>query len=202
MTELSVDLLDPPAYSPAYDHELAAALGRAGARVRLLTSAFAFADVPSPSGYAREERFYRHAVGGAGSRLRALSKRAQHVPNLLSYKDPAAVVHWQWTRGLDLALGPERPTVVTVHDPHGAAGLGRADAIIVHTEHAREQLAGFDNVHVVPHGALALTPARPRFHSRPMVLCFGLIRPYKGIDTLLAAWRQVHGADLWIVGRQ
>jgi glycosyltransferase involved in cell wall biosynthesis len=34
----------------------------------------------------------------------------------------------------------------------------------------------------------------------PVVLCFGLIRPYKGIDVLLEAWRGVRDAELWIVG--
>jgi len=33
------------------------------------------------------------------------------------------------------------------------------------------------------------------------VLCFGLMRPYKGIDVLLDAWGEgVEGAELWIVG--
>ncbi len=36
---------------------------------------------------------------------------------------------------------------------------------------------------------------------RPVVLFFGLLRPYKGIETLLEAWRGVEGAELWIVGR-
>jgi glycosyltransferase involved in cell wall biosynthesis len=36
----------------------------------------------------------------------------------------------------------------------------------------------------------------------PVVLFFGLLRPYKGIDVLLQAWREVPaGAELWIVGR-
>ena len=34
-----------------------------------------------------------------------------------------------------------------------------------------------------------------------MVLFFGLLRPYKGIETLLEAWRGIEGAELWIVGR-
>ena len=36
-----------------------------------------------------------------------------------------------------------------------------------------------------------------------MVLFFGLIRPYKGVDVLLDAWRRAErpdGAELWIVG--
>jgi glycosyltransferase involved in cell wall biosynthesis len=35
----------------------------------------------------------------------------------------------------------------------------------------------------------------------PVVLFFGLLRPYKGLETLLEAWRGVDGAELWIVGR-
>ena len=42
--------------------------------------------------------------------------------------------------------------------------------------------------------------------ERPVVLYFGLIRPYKGVDILLEAWREVStspdgGPELWIVGR-
>jgi glycosyltransferase involved in cell wall biosynthesis len=33
-----------------------------------------------------------------------------------------------------------------------------------------------------------------------VILCFGLMRPYKGIDVLLEAFREVDGAELWIVG--
>ena len=33
------------------------------------------------------------------------------------------------------------------------------------------------------------------------MLFFGLLRPYKGVETLLEAWRGVDGAELWIVGR-
>jgi glycosyltransferase involved in cell wall biosynthesis len=34
-----------------------------------------------------------------------------------------------------------------------------------------------------------------------VVLFFGLLRPHKGLRTLLEAWRGVEGAELWIVGR-
>ena len=33
-----------------------------------------------------------------------------------------------------------------------------------------------------------------------MILFFGLLRPYKGIDTLLEAFASVEGAELWIAG--
>ncbi|MDE3129677.1 MAG: glycosyl transferase family 1, partial [Acidobacteriota bacterium] len=75
---MRVDLVDPPAYSPPYDHALAVALARLGADVRLVTSSFAYGAPPAPDGYRRELSFYRHARGPAGSRLRALSKRAEH----------------------------------------------------------------------------------------------------------------------------
>ena len=34
-----------------------------------------------------------------------------------------------------------------------------------------------------------------------MVLYFGVIRPYKGVDVLVEAFRQVEDAELWVVGR-
>ena len=39
--------------------------------------------------------------------------------------------------------------------------------------------------------------------TRPAVLFFGLLRPYKGLEVLLEAWRSIGevGAELWIVGR-
>ena len=55
---MRVVLADPPAFTPTYDHELAAALVRAGADVELVTSHFRFGDVPEPDGYRRRELFY------------------------------------------------------------------------------------------------------------------------------------------------
>ncbi len=37
--------------------------------------------------------------------------------------------------------------------------------------------------------------------GEPVVLSYGLIRPYKGIETLLQAWRGIENAQLWVVGR-
>nr|MDQ3726188.1 glycosyltransferase [Actinomycetota bacterium] len=69
-------------------------------------------------------------------------------------------------------------------------------------------------VRVIPHGAFDyLTrppeekPLPPELEGAegPVVLCFGLLRPYKGIEQLLQAYGQVTGdggpdAELWIVG--
>jgi glycosyltransferase involved in cell wall biosynthesis len=229
---MRVDLLDPPAYSPPYDHALATALAALGADVRLLTSSFAHGDPPTPAGYRRDERFYRHAVGPAGSRLRALSKRAEHPLDMLRYQRTAAadVVHFEWLTvpRLDLRLLPERPTVLTIHDPleRGrtplpASAFDRVAAVVVHSEYAKQQVIAQhrlepQRVHVIRHGALGATreefstptvqnPSRVPYElhddGAPVVLSYGLIRPYKGIATLLEAWRGVEGAQLWVVGR-
>ena len=64
-------------------------------------------------------------------------------------------------------------------------------------------------MHRIPHGVFDhLTgraderPLPPELAEveGPVVLCFGLIRPYKGTDVLLEAFREVEGAELWIVG--
>src|SRR5437879_3095817 len=96
---MHVHVVDPSAYTPAYDHALCAALAREGADVELITSAFAYGQVPAPDGYAVRESFYRHAVGAPGSRLRLASKLLEHVPDMLRYRRAALasdVVHFQW----------------------------------------------------------------------------------------------------------
>src|SRR5579863_164133 len=144
---MRVDLLDPPAYSPPYDHALATALARLGVSVRLVTSSFAYGEVAVPDGYSRDEFFYRHALGPAGSRARALSKRAEHPLDMLRYRRAASrgadVVHFEWLTvpRLDLRLLPSTPTVLTIHDPleRGAekplpaAAFASVDAIVVHS---------------------------------------------------------------------
>jgi glycosyltransferase involved in cell wall biosynthesis len=95
----------------------------------------------------------------------------------------------------------------------------RFDAVVVHSEHGRRRLTrelGIDPacVHAIPHGAfahLAEAPPMPPPHEAdgPVVLCFGLMRPYKGLDVLIEAWRGLDAAnaqtrsgppELWIAG--
>ena len=224
---IRVDLVDPPAYSRPYDHALAAALARLGGSVRLVTSSFAYGEAPDPDGYTREEFFYRHAFGPAGSRVRALSKRAEHPLDMLRYRRTAAeVVHFEWLTvpRLDLRLLPQRPTVLTIHDPlergrdpMPASAFASVDAIVVHSEYAKQSVVeqhglSPDRVHVIHHGVLgdfrpptgqnsSSIPSELRDTGEPVVLSYGLIRPYKGIGTLLEAWRGIEDAQLWIVGR-
>ena len=122
------------------------------------------------------------------------------------------------------ADGRRRPLVLTAHDvlpreprPGQLSAQRRLyerfDAVVVHSEHGRERLTGelgiaSNLVHVIPHGVfahLAEGPLQPGGRApfqteKPVVLCFGLMRPYKGIDVLLDAWRGIENAELWIAG--
>jgi glycosyltransferase involved in cell wall biosynthesis len=140
----------------------------------------------------------------------------------------ADVVHYQWLTvpALDAhLLPPLRPRVMTAHyilPPHprrrqlaaARRAFGAMDAVVAHSEHSAARLrteVGLDpaRVRVIPHGAFDyLTglpeekPLPPELEGAegPVVLCFGLLRPYKGTEVLLEAFRRVSGAELWIVG--
>ncbi len=226
-----VQLVDPSAFTLPYDHALASALAGAGAAVELITSRFAYGDAPAPDGYQVRELFYRYARGAPGSRARVAAKLVEHVPDMLRYRAVAAaadVVHFQWlpVQAADRWLLPRRPTVLTAHDllprePRpGQVRFQRSlysalDAVVVHSSYGRNVLVGElgvdpRKVRVIHHGAFKhLTlqqrelplPAELAAVGSPVVLFFGLLRPYKGIEVLLDAWRGLEGAELWIVGR-
>jgi glycosyltransferase involved in cell wall biosynthesis len=227
---MRVHVVDPSAFTPPYDHALCAALARHGIDATLVTSRFAYGSVPEPEGYAIRELFYRRAPAQPDSRLRLARKLLEHLPDMLRYRrlaGTADVVHFQWlpVQWLDRHMLPARPLVLSAHDllpreprPGQVRGqrrlYGRVDAVVVHSEHGRTQLVDVlgvpaSKVHVVPHGAFEhLTRIPPvalpddlRSVEVPVVLFFGLLRPYKGIEVLLEAWREVDEAELWIVGR-
>lgn len=220
---MRVHLVDPAAYTPPYDRALASALAQAGAEVQLHTSAFGYGDVPDAPGVRVVEDFYRWAP----ARGRRYARLAQHVPDMLRYRRTAKaadVVHFQWlpVQQLDGLLVPARhPRLLTAHDvlpreprPGQLAGqrklYERMDAVIVHSEHGAARLRdelGLDPalVHVIRHGALTGldVPGEAPFAKpdRPVVLMFGLLRPYKGVDVLLEAWRRGGvDAELWVIG--
>jgi glycosyltransferase involved in cell wall biosynthesis len=165
--------------------------------------------------------------GAAAQRSRRPLKLAEHVPDMLRYRRAAGsadVVHFQWlsVQQLDGRLLPRsKPLVLTAHDvlprePRPGQRdaqrrlYDRFDAIVAHSAHGRTRLIdelGVDaeRVHVIPHGAfahLAEAPeSPPPFQTdKQVVLFFGLLRPYKGIDVLLDAWRTIDDAELWIAG--
>jgi glycosyltransferase involved in cell wall biosynthesis len=112
-------------------------------------------------------------------------------------------------------LPAARPRVLTMHNVIRREAVdvrlaSMMDAVIVHTRRGAELLGGGENVHVVPHGAFEhLTrqaderplPTELAGVERPVVLYFGVVRPYKGVDVLIRALHEVEGAELWVVGR-
>jgi glycosyltransferase involved in cell wall biosynthesis len=227
---MRVQLVDPSAFTPPYDRSLAAALARGGVEVELLTSHFLYGPVPKAEGYRVSERFYRRSSArGLDAAGRRPFKAAEHVADMLRLRGAldADVVHYQWLTApaLDAHLLPaRRPRLITAHyilpprpsrrqAARAARLFGRMDAVIAHSEHGARRLreeAGVDpgRIHVIPHGAFDyLTrlpqeplPAELEGAEGPVILFFGLLRPYKGLDTLLGAFREIEGAELWIVG--
>jgi glycosyltransferase involved in cell wall biosynthesis len=230
---MRVRLVDPPAYTPPYDHSLAAALARAGASVELSTSRPTY-DAPVTDGFAVREDFYRRAMArerSTGAR-RAL-RLAEHLPDMLRHRRSGGrgvdVVHYQWLtlEALDSALlARGAPRVFTSHNvlrrgagrlrEEGARRVAAAvDAVVVHTRAGAAAMAGRygadpAKVHTIPHGAFDYLASQP--HEAPLppelaavegpvILCFGILRPYKGVDVLIDAFEGVEGAELWIVGR-
>jgi glycosyltransferase involved in cell wall biosynthesis len=179
---------------------------------------------------AEERFYRRSAVRGLDASARVPFKAAEHVPDMLRFRRDANsdVVHYQWLTvpALDAHLLPKlRPRVMTAHyvlPPYPSRHqvrtarrtFGHMDAVVAHSEHSAARLrdeVGLDpgKVRVIPHGAFDyLTrlpeekPLPPELEGAegPVILCFGLLRPYKGTEVLLEAFRQVPGAELWIVG--
>ncbi len=220
---MRVRIVDPPAYTPPYDHALCTALAAGGAGVELVTSPFRHGSRPSPEGYALNDHFYRVASP-------LPFKVAQHPLDMLRLRrlPPVDVTHFQWLpiQALDRHLLPPGPTVLTAHDvipreprPGQLGALAKTyravDAVVVHSEHGRGVLTdtldvAAERVHVIPHGVFDYLkrvphakPLPPEFAAveRPVVLQFGLMRPYKGIDLMLEAFTAADpDAELWIVG--
>jgi glycosyltransferase involved in cell wall biosynthesis len=210
---MRVLLADPPAFTPWYDHELAAALARAGADVELATSRFRFGASPVPDGYMRRERYYPLSSRlFRRSRLRLPLKAAEHLGVLaaLGLVRPD-VLHLQWLAlpQLDAVLRFRSPAVFTAHDllPRRTASrrelwrrlLAKFDAVVVHTESGRAALADLGvDARVIPH------PVYPSNASRAddgrTLLALGMIRPYKGLPDAIEATRRLPDARLLVAG--
>ena len=228
---MRVQIVDPAAYTPPYDHALSAALARQGAEVELVTSHFSYGPVPQQSGYRVRELFYRRSSrDDLSARRRRLLRAAEHVPDLLRYRrvaEDADLVHYMWLPipALDRhLLAPKRPRVYTMHWRLPDAGtriartlerlLAEMDAVVVHSEHGARRLeedfaVPAERLRVIPHGAFdyltrqedeAPLPDELREVEAPVILAFGLVRPYKGTDVLLESFAELEGAELWVVG--
>jgi glycosyltransferase involved in cell wall biosynthesis len=210
-------LADPPAFTPPYDHELAAALARAGADVELMTSRFRFGDPPEPDGYRRRELFYPFSSRVFGrSPLRLPVKVAEHPLGLAALRRvDADVLHMQWLPAPELdafLFRPHLPAVFTAHDllPRRTAHrtelwrrlFARFERIVVHSENGRETLAELgveaERLRVIPHPVFPSEPERK--DDGRTVLAFGMIRPYKGLGDAIEAVRRAGDARLLVAG--
>jgi glycosyltransferase involved in cell wall biosynthesis len=178
----------------------------------------------------RECFYRRSASRGQQAPARRIFKAAEHLPDMLRLRGElnADVIHYQWLTmpALDAhLLSPRRPRVITAHyvlpvdasrrqTSTASKFFGRMDAVIAHSEHGAARLRDEvgvdpDRVRVIPHGAfdyLTKLPGEkplPRELAGaegPVILFFGLLRPYKGLDVLIKAFRELDGPELWVVG--
>ena len=190
---------------------------------------------PADGYRVEEPFYRRTAARGLDAPARVPFKAAEHVPDMLRFRRAvdADVIHYQWLTvpSLDVQLlPPRRPRVMTAHyvlPPRPSRRqvrsahrvFGSMDAVVAHSEHGAARLrgeVGLDpaKVRVIPHGAFDyLTelpeekPLPPELEGAegPVILSFGLLRPYKGIEHLLEAYRRMCAAvpaeaELWIVG--
>jgi glycosyltransferase involved in cell wall biosynthesis len=211
-----VVLADPPSFTPQYDHELAAALARAGAEVELVTSRFRFGEAPTPDGYLRTEVFYPLTSRlFRRSRMRLPLKLVEHPFGMAWLAAvPRDVVHVQWLAAPPLDDGlfrPRGPAVFTAHDllPRRTARreqlwrrlFGRFDRIVVHSGRGAETLAALgvasDRLRVIPHPVFPSDPKRA--DDGQTLLCLGAIRPYKGLGDAIEGAKRA-GARLLVAG--
>jgi glycosyltransferase involved in cell wall biosynthesis len=214
--------------TPPYDHALASALGRAGADVSLLTGRPLHGKAAGGGGdYRALELFAGGARSGLG-RAAKLARLPLDMARLDRRARAADVVHYQWLGLEELSsrlLPRARPRVFTAHDvvprePRRGqvAGFRRLahamDAVVVHSEHGARRLSASlgvpaERVRVIPHGAFEhLTrlpverPLPPELAAVecPVLLFFGYLSRYKGVDVLLEAFASVEGAELWVAG--
>ena len=164
-----VVLADPPAFTPQYDHALAAALARTGVDVELVTSRFRYGEAPAPDGYTRSQPFYPLSSRLFGrSPLRVPLKVVEHPFGVASLmRRRADVLHVQWLVPEldDRLLRPRVPSVFTAHDllPRRTASkqrlwrdlLARFDRVVVHTHRGQEALRELGVEPVEPYRAAA-----------------------------------------------
>jgi glycosyltransferase involved in cell wall biosynthesis len=186
---------------------------------------------PAEGYRVEERFYRRSAGRGLEAPARLPFKALEHLPDMLRFRRQAAadVVHYQWLTvpSLDVRLLPSlRPRLMTAHyilPPQPSRRqvrsarrvFGAMDAVVAHSEHSAARLrdeVGLDptRVRVIPHGAFDyLTrlpeekplPAELEGAEGPVILSFGLLRPYKGIENLLEAFGRLGGdAELWVVG--
>lgn len=217
---MRIALVDPLGYTTPYDDRLAAALGRLGHDVHLLTAPFLLDAPPEPDGYVREELFVpvssRLLRKRPRARFRRILKGAEYLPSvrrLVRRIDALRpdVVHVQWLVRPELdvhwlrKLAQRRAAVITAHNalprrrrayPAWSQALDAVDRVVVTSRHAVDLLVEFgtsrDKIVHIPHPVFDTSADRPvRPPSGRTLLFFGLIRHHKGLDVLVRALPEI-----------
>jgi glycosyltransferase involved in cell wall biosynthesis len=213
---MRIVIADPPAYTPPYDHALAAALARRGVDVQLLTSRFRFGAVPGAEGYGIDDTLYRVSTRFGSHVARLAAKAVEHPFTLarmgLSRCD---LLHLQWVAAPEVdawLLHTREPLVFTAHDllPRRTARhtrtwsrlFRRFDRVVTHSERGRQALAEFGvastKLRVIPHAATHSEPRRE--DDGRTVLALGVIRPYKGLPDAVESVLGIPDARLLVAG--
>jgi glycosyltransferase involved in cell wall biosynthesis len=220
---LRVAIVDPASWSLAYDAPLGAALARAGCEVTLhcTRSPHGAEAMATAEGFRVEESFYRSGYGLGKLVPRRVGRAIQHPLDLakltrrLRREADVAMVQWLPGRGVDARawarLARDVPVTFTAHNAQERDGavdprlLTGFSAVIAHSEGGARVLrdAGLREVWRMRLGAYVQyaeaadpgeVPVPDLPADAPLVVLPGLLRDYKGVDVLLAAWPAVRAA--------
>jgi glycosyltransferase involved in cell wall biosynthesis len=173
-------------------------------------------------------RSAERGLDARGRRVFKLAEHLRDMRRYRAQAELADLVHWQWLPVPKIdrrILAPKRPRVFTLHHflPQSPsrrqaadvrARLEAMDAVVMHSQAGKRRVEDEFGVReglveVIPHGSFdyltrlpeeAPLPVELQGAEGPVILAYGLVRPYKGTDVLLEAFRKIEGAELWIVG--
>jgi glycosyltransferase involved in cell wall biosynthesis len=212
---MRIAMIDPSLFTPPYDGELLRALEEVGGQVTLYGRRLRQGEA-LPDSIRLAKRFYAVSER-LPKQVRRPIKGVEHVldMSLLAASmvlDPPSVIHFQWCPlpqwdAIAVSLLQRvAPVALTVHDPNpyngtnlgvmnsGALTLPNlVDTVIVHSAAGKAQLVrngvAERKIHVIPHGALPVRGSElaPPRRDKFTIVAFGKIKPYKGLDTLVAA---------------
>lgn len=171
--------------------------------------------------YARTHTYAKSRARGRLWKIAKAAEHLVSMKNLLHEAERLRpdIIHFQWLPipALDRVFLPRlrkiAPLILTLHNTtvfHGGAtslhGLGfhsalaNFDAAIAHTQYSKrraidQQWFSENKINVIPHGALthyrALSTIRSSTRGENVVLFFGSIKHYKGVDILIRAFAQL-----------